>query len=239
MAHRIGADVAPFGPLDRGVMIPGRWRKDSLLNVREWRRKMKITKALAVCLCSFALSVPAFSQSDTDTHKSDTPKTDLHKSKSRVVIAERKSVLVPIPLPRPRPETTTPARVVADVGALDKIFDNVTKANDNDLRYAKMIAESSGTPGGRLRAACYGGIIELNTVLNSSDANALSTQVTSFERISQIADAMNPTSSLMTSCAPAAAIPRVDVLTYINAAVTGVSGLGKYLSSLGVKIPQQ
>jgi hypothetical protein len=195
--------------------------------------------SLAVCLC---LSVPAFTaftafaQDDPDVSHPDVS----HPSKSKkVVIAERKSgAFVPIPLPRSRPESS-PARVVADVGALDKIFDNVTKANDADLKYAKMLAENSGTPGGRLRAACYGGIIELNTVLNSSDANASSTQVTSFERISQIADAMNPTSSLMTSCTPAAAIPRVDVLTYINAAVTGVSGLGKYLSSLGVKVPQQ
>jgi hypothetical protein len=39
MAHCIGADIAPFGPLDRGVMIPGKMAEGFIIERARMEKK--------------------------------------------------------------------------------------------------------------------------------------------------------------------------------------------------------
>src|SRR5262245_21549501 len=65
---------------------------------------------------------------------------------------------------RPRP---VPLRVAAKLGAIakparariatpDELWRKIQAANAADLKYAKALADSVGSPGAKLRSACYG-----------------------------------------------------------------------------------
>jgi hypothetical protein len=142
-----------------------------------------------------------------------------------------------------------PLKVAADLGgairrpaAPEQLWKKIQAANAADLRYAKALADSVGSPGARLRSACYGAwIVTIEQAqgvgLKDSGGNSPTPPephaFSSFERLAEVADALQPTAPLMAACAPAWTALRLTAVQFFTLAVSGAVGL----SALGVAIP--
>jgi hypothetical protein len=147
-----------------------------------------------------------------------------------------------------------PLKVAADLGGPirrpaaapmagpEPLWRKIQAANAADLRYAKALADSVGSPGAKQRSACYGawivtieqaqgvGLKDANgNVLSLPDPHAFS----SFEQFSEVADALQPTGPLTAACAPAWTALRLTAVQFFTLAVSGAVGL----SALGIAFP--
>ena len=130
----------------------------------------------------------------------------------------------------------------AQIAAPKGLWKKIQAANAADLRYAKALADSVGSPGAKERAACYGAwIVTIEQTqgagLKDASGNALTPPephaFSSFEQLAEIADALQPTGPLMAACAPAWTALRLSAVQFFTLAVSGAVGL----SALGIAIP--
>src|SRR5262249_45549747 len=147
-----------------------------------------------------------------------------------------------------------PPRVAADLGGAipkrgaalaaspDDLWRKVQAANAADLRYAKALADSIGSPGAKLRSACYGAwIVTIEQAqgagLKDASGNAVAPPdphvFSYFEQRAEVAGALQPTGPLMAACAPAWTALKLTAARFFTLAVSGAVGL----SALGIAIP--
>jgi hypothetical protein len=124
----------------------------------------------------------------------------------------------------------------------EPLWKKIQAANAADLRYAKALADSAGSPGAKLRSACYGAwIVTIEQVQGTGLKDASGGTPTppephvfsSFEQFSEVADALQPTGPLMVACAPAWTALKLSAVQFFTLAVTGAVGF----SALGIAIP--
>jgi hypothetical protein len=130
----------------------------------------------------------------------------------------------------------------AAMAAPQALWKKIQAANATDLRYAKALADSVGSPGAKLRSACYGAwIVTIEQAqgvgLKDGNGNALTPTdphaFSSFEQLAEVADALQPTGPLMAACAPAWTALKLSGVQFFTLAVSGTVGL----SALGIAIP--
>jgi hypothetical protein len=128
------------------------------------------------------------------------------------------------------------------MAAPEQLWKKIQAAKAADLRYAKALADSVGSPGAKLRSACYGAwIVTIEQVqgtgLKDTGGNAPRPPephaFSSFEQLAEVADALQPTGPLMAACAPAWTALRLTAVQFFTLAVSGAVGL----SALGIAIP--
>ena len=153
-----------------------------------------------------------------------------------------------------RPRLPDPLKVAAELGAAipkssaaviatpDELWKKIQAANAADLKYAKALADNVGSPGAKLRAACYGAWITTieqaqGVGLKDASGNALAQPephvFSSFEQLAEVAETLQPTGPLMAACAPAWTALKLTATQFFTMAVTGTVGL----SALGIAIP--
>jgi hypothetical protein len=114
------------------------------------------------------------------------------------------------------------------------IWDKIVNASFPDLQYASALAASAGTPGASVRKQCWDALLVANKTasgigLKDANGNALIKPdphlFADVEQLAQVIDNLAPTGPLFTACAGAAQLAKTNTLTFINAIVTGASGL--------------
>lgn len=113
------------------------------------------------------------------------------------------------------------------------IWDKLVSASQADLKYASALAASANTPASSVRKQCYDAIITLNTQVNGmnvKDANGVAVPqpdpklFTGVEQAAETIDNLSPSGPLFTNCAGMAQLMKTNVLTLVNAIVTGAAG---------------
>jgi hypothetical protein len=114
------------------------------------------------------------------------------------------------------------------------IWDKIVNASLPDLQYASALAASAGTPSAAVRKQCWDALIAANKIasgtgLKDANGNALTKPdphlFADVEQLAQVIDNLAPTGPISTARAGAAQLAKTNTLTFINAIVTGVSGL--------------
>lgn len=117
---------------------------------------------------------------------------------------------------------------------LQALWQKIVSASSNDLTYAAAMAKVASTPASGVRGQCWNAIITLNQQANGANVkNADGTPMarpdphlfTDAESLAEIIDNLSPQGPLFTSCAGAAKLAQTDVLTLVNAVVTGAAGM--------------
>jgi|SRR5882672_11049773 hypothetical protein len=130
----------------------------------------------------------------------------------------------------------------APMAAPERLWKKIQAANAADLRYAKALADSVGSPGAKLRSACYGAwIVTIEQAqgvgLQDTSGNAPTPPephaFSSFEQLAEVADALQPTGPLMAACAPAWTALKLSAVQFFTLAVSGAVGR----AALGIAIP--
>jgi len=112
------------------------------------------------------------------------------------------------------------------------IWDKLVAASQSDLKYASALAAAANTPASAVRKQCYDAIIVLNTQVNGMNVKDASGNVlpqpdpklfTGVEQAAETIDNLSPTGPLFTACAGMAQLTKTNVLTLINAIVTGAA----------------
>lgn len=132
---------------------------------------------------------------------------------------------------------TTPDKPKLITGNIEKdahaIWDKIVSASNADLKYASALAGVANTPASLVRKQCYDAILELNTQVNGMNlrddqGNPLPQPdpklFTGVEQAAETIDNLSPSGKLFTSCAGMAQLTKTNVLTLINAIVTGAAG---------------
>lgn len=153
-----------------------------------------------------------------------------------------------------KPRLPDPLKAVAELGGAiprpaaspiatpEDLWKKIQAANASDLKYAKALADSVGSPGAKLRSACYGAWITTieqaqGVGLKDADGNALTQPdphvFSSFEQLAEVAETLQPTGPLMAACAPAWTALKLTAVQFFTMAVSGAVGL----SALGIAIP--
>lgn len=113
------------------------------------------------------------------------------------------------------------------------IWDKLVAASQADLKYASALAAAASTPASAVRKQCYDAIITLNAQVNGMSIKDTNGNVmpqpdpklfTGVEQAAETIDNLSPTGPLFTSCAGMAQLTKTNVLTLINAIVTGAAG---------------
>ncbi len=153
-----------------------------------------------------------------------------------------------------KPRLPDPLKVAAELGGAipkpaaariatpEDLWKKIQAANAADLKYAKALADAVGSPGAKLRSACYGAwitTIEQAQGVGLKDASGnLLTQpdphvFSSFEQLAEIAETLQPTGPLMAACAPAWTALKLTATQFFTLVVSGAVGL----SALGIAMP--
>lgn len=120
--------------------------------------------------------------------------------------------------------------VNADMKAL---WDKIIAADDADLTYAVAMAKAANTPSSAVRLQCLNAILALNQQASGANLkNADGTKmvkpdahlISDVESVAEIVDNLSPTGPLFVGCAGAAQLAKTNVLSFVNAAVTGAAG---------------
>jgi hypothetical protein len=116
------------------------------------------------------------------------------------------------------------------------VWKQIQSASHDDLAYASLMAGAAGTPASKTRKQCWDAIVQVNEQSNGNNLkNADGTPATKpnpsmftdIETAAEIVDNLSPQGTLYTSCAGAAQLFQANVIQFISAAVTGVTGLAK------------
>jgi hypothetical protein len=153
-----------------------------------------------------------------------------------------------------RPKLPDPLKVAAELGGAipksgasgittpEELWKKIQAASAADLKYAKALADAVGSPGAKLRSACYGAWIATieqaqGVGLKDGGGNPLVQPephvFSSFEQLAEVAETLQPTGPLMAACAPAWTALKLTATQFFTMAVTGAVGL----SALGIAIP--
>ena len=130
----------------------------------------------------------------------------------------------------------------ASIATPEALWKKIQAANAVDLTYAKALADSVGSPGAKLRSACYAALIVTiaqaqGPGLKDASGNPLTQPnphaFSSFEQLAEVAEGLQPTGPLMAACAPAWTALRLTAVQFFTLLLSG--GVG--LSALGIVIP--
>ena len=113
------------------------------------------------------------------------------------------------------------------------IWQKIVAASNADLTYASNMAGSANTSASGVRKQCYDAILALNIQVNGEQKDASGNPIprpdphlfTDVESLAETIDNLSPQGKLFTSCAGMAQLTKTNVLTLINAIVTGAAGL--------------
>lgn len=128
-------------------------------------------------------------------------------------------------------QVTPTGNVAAD---LQTLWDKIISANNDDLAYASKLAAAANTQTSGIRKQCWDAIVALNSQANGLNLkNPDGTKMarpdphlfTDVETLAEVIDNLSPQGPLFVSCAGAAQLAKTNVLTFINAAVTGAAGM--------------
>jgi hypothetical protein len=106
----------------------------------------------------------------------------------------------------------------------------VNKDLPADLTYAKALADNATTPNSKLRSTCYAALITANQQANglnlkNADGSPMTMPdpalISKAEQAMELIDNLQPTSPVVSSCAPAANALKIGVLQFISAVTTG------------------
>ena len=129
----------------------------------------------------------------------------------------------------PQPKLLT-GNIEKDMHAL---WDKIVNASNTDLTYASALAASAGTPASAVRKQCYDAILKLNAQVNGMnvlgpDGKPLPQPdpklFTGVEQAAETIDNLSPSGPLFVNCAGMAQLTKTNVLTLVNAIVTGAVG---------------
>ncbi len=153
-----------------------------------------------------------------------------------------------------RPKLPYPLKLATELGGAvprsgagaittpEELWKRIQAANAADLKYAKALADAVGSPGAKLRSACYGAWITTieqaqGVGLKDAAGNPLVQPdphlFSSFEQLAEVAETLQPTGPLMAACAPAWTALKLTATQFFTMAVSGAVGL----SALGIAIP--
>lgn len=148
-----------------------------------------------------------------------------------------------------QPKTTTAPQVagVTLTGNLNKdaqtVWAKIIAANHADLAYASAMAAAANTPASAVRKSCIDALIKANEQANGANVkNADGTPmakpdpavVSNIESFAETVDNLSPQGPLITNCAGAAQLFKLNTLAMINGIVTGVGALGLALPLIPV-----
>lgn len=145
--------------------------------------------------------------------------------------------IVPMPLSRPAEAPQLPANATLDAGTTPSaatVKQNILATAPADLQYAIQLATQANTPQSGVRKMCYQAI--LAAIPQTSTGTTLPPGpdvVTHIEQGAELLDSLQPTSPIFVNCAGAASLAGQNVLTFVNAIVTGIAGI----ATLAPKIP--
>ena len=113
------------------------------------------------------------------------------------------------------------------------LWDKIVSASNADLTYASQLAAAAGTPASAVRKQCYDAILKLNNQVNGmnvlgADGKPLPQPdpklFTGVEQAAETIDNLSPSGPLFVNCAGMAQLTKTNVLTLVNAIVTGAAG---------------
>ena len=116
---------------------------------------------------------------------------------------------------------------------LQALWQKIVSASLADLNYAAAMASNANTTTSAVRLQCLKAIITLNEQASGANLkNADGTPMakpdphlfTDVESLAEIIDNLAPQGPLFVSCAGAAQLAKTNVLTFVNAVVTGAAG---------------
>lgn len=119
------------------------------------------------------------------------------------------------------------------------IWHKITSAALPDLDYASASAVAAGTPASGVRKQCWDALILVNkqaagTGVKNADGTVMTKPdphlFTDVESLAEVLDNLAPGGPLWVACSGAAQLAKTNVLTFINAVITGATGL----AALGV-----
>jgi hypothetical protein len=116
---------------------------------------------------------------------------------------------------------------------LQALWDKIVASSIADLNYAAAMAKSANTQTSGIRLQCINAIITLNQ--QASGANLKNPDgtpmvkpdphlFTDVESLAEVIDNLSPQGPLFVNCAGAAQLAKTNVLTFVNAVVTGAAG---------------
>jgi hypothetical protein len=117
---------------------------------------------------------------------------------------------------------------------LQAVWDKIVNASTTDLTYASKLAASANTPASGVRKQCWDAIITINNQasglnLKNADGTPMTKPdphaFTDVETLAEVIDNLSPSGPLFTACAGAAQLAKTNVLTFVNAVVTGAAGM--------------
>jgi hypothetical protein len=116
---------------------------------------------------------------------------------------------------------------------LQGLWDKIVASSIADLNYAAAMARSANTQTSGIRLQCINAIIALNQQASGANLkNADGTPMvkpdphvfTDVESLAEVVDNLSPQGPLFVNCAGAAQLAKTNVLTFVNAVVTGAAG---------------
>jgi hypothetical protein len=116
---------------------------------------------------------------------------------------------------------------------LQALWDKIVASSIDDLNYAAAMAKNANTQTSAIRLQCINAIITLNQQASGANLkNADGTPMTKpdphiftdVESLAEVVDNLSPQGPLFVNCAGAAQLAKTNVLTFVNAVVTGAAG---------------
>jgi hypothetical protein len=116
---------------------------------------------------------------------------------------------------------------------LQALWDKIVASSIDDLNYAAAMAKNANTQTSAVRLQCINAIIALNQQASGASLkNADGTKMakpdphvfTDVESLAEVIDNLSPQGPLFVNCAGAAQLAKTNVLTFVNAVITGAAG---------------
>lgn len=116
---------------------------------------------------------------------------------------------------------------------LQALWDKIVASSIADLNYAAAMAKNANTQTSGIRLQCINAIITLNQQASGANLkNADGTPMTKpdphvftdVESLAEVIDNLSPQGPLFVNCAGAAQLAKTNVLTFVNAVITGAAG---------------
>jgi hypothetical protein len=117
---------------------------------------------------------------------------------------------------------------------IQRVVKRIQGAGRDDLNYAILKAKTANTNGSMVRLQCLQAILAAKDAAEGTQIKDASGAViprpdpaviTNIEDIAELIDALSPQGPLMTSCAGAAQLFKLNTLQAVNAIVTGAAGI--------------
>jgi hypothetical protein len=116
---------------------------------------------------------------------------------------------------------------------MQALWQKIVASSLTDLNYAAAMAKQANTATSQVRLQCINAIITLNeqasgTNLKNADGTAMAKPdphlFTDVESLAEVVDNLSPQGPLFVGCSGAAQLAKTNVLSFVNAVVTGAAG---------------